>query len=69
MDWPNLSGCLRDLYQHPGAAETVNMAHIKNLHHASHESVNPSRIVPLVPLIDHWAAHDRERLGKADDPG
>jgi len=61
-DYPSLSGYVRDLYQQPGVAATVNMEHIKNHYYASHESVNPSRIVPVGPDVDFTAAHDRARL-------
>lgn len=61
-DYPNLSGYVRDLYQQPGVAATVNMQHIKDHYYASHESVNPSRIVPAGPDIDFMAAHDRARF-------
>ena len=57
-DYPNLSGYVRDLYQQPGVANTVNMQHIKDHYYASHESVNPSRIVPAGPDIDFMAAHN-----------
>ena len=62
-DYENLSEYVRDLYQQPGIAETVNMQHIKQHYYASHESVNPSRIVPVGPEIDFAAAHNRSRLG------
>lgn len=61
-DYPNLSNYLRELYQVPGVAETVNMQHIKAHYYASHATINPTRIVPLGPQIDHWAPHDRDRL-------
>jgi len=61
-DYPNLSGYVRDLYQQPGIAETVNMQHIKDHYYASHESVNPSRIVPAGPDTDFMATHDRARF-------
>ena len=61
-DYPNLSGYVRDLYQQPGVANTVNMQHIKDHYYASHESVNPSRIVPAGPDIDFMAAHNRARF-------
>ena len=41
-DYANLSGYMRDLYQQPGVAKTVNMEHIKNHYYASHETINPS---------------------------
>ena len=62
-DYENLSEYVRDLYQQPGTAETVNMQHIKQHYYASHESVNPSRVVPVGPEIDFAAAHNRSRLG------
>ena len=64
-DFPNLSNYLLELYQMPGIAETVNMQHIKHHYYASHESVNPTRIVPLGPQLDFNAPHDRARLKAA----
>ncbi|MCK5643177.1 MAG: glutathione S-transferase family protein [Gammaproteobacteria bacterium] len=58
-DMPNLWGYLRDLYQQPGIAETVNFEHIKNHYYYSHESINPTRIVPKGPALDFDAPHDR----------
>ena len=62
IDYPNLWGYLRDLYQVPGIAETVNMAHIKAHYYTSHGSINPTRIIPLGPDINFNEAHDRARL-------
>ncbi|MGP2493487.1 glutathione S-transferase family protein [Mesorhizobium sp. PUT5] len=64
-DYPNLSNYLRDLYQVPGVAETVNLSHIKQHYYRSHPTINPTRIVPLGPEIDYGAAHDRDRFRKA----
>ena len=61
-DYPNLSNYLRQLYQIPGVKETVNFEHIKNHYYRSHESVNPSRVVPLGPIQDLDAPHDRGRF-------
>lgn len=61
-DYANLSGYVRDLYQQPGVAATVNMAHIKNHYYASHESVNPSRVIPAGPKIDFATPHKRDLL-------
>lgn len=63
VDYPNLSGYLLDLYQQPGVSDTVNMEHIKKHYYASHETVNPSRVVPVGPDIDFTAAHGRENMG------
>ena len=61
-DYPNLSNYTRDLFQKPGVAETVDLFHIKQHYFGSHESVNPTRIVPKGPEIDYNAPHDRGRF-------
>jgi len=43
----------------------VNMDHIKRHYYGSHESINPTRIVPVGPALDLDAPHDRNRLMKA----
>ena len=58
-DYPNLSNYLRDLYQQPGIARTVNMEHIKRHYYESHTSINPSRVVPKGPVIDYKTPHNR----------
>ena len=60
VDYPNLWGYLRDLYQYPGVAETVNMDHIKKHYYRSHGNVNPTRIVPKGPILDFFTPHGRE---------
>jgi putative glutathione S-transferase len=64
-DYPALSGYLRELYQMPGIAGTVNMDHIKNHYYGSHETINPTGIVPVGPELDLDAPHGRETLPKA----
>ena len=61
----NLSGYLRDLYQVPGIAETVNFEHIKRHYYFTHDDINPTRIVPIGPLQELRAPHGRERVGNA----
>jgi putative glutathione S-transferase len=63
-DYPNLSGYVRDLYQQPGVAGTVDLQHIKSHYYASHDTINPTRIVPLGPKIDFTAPHNRADLGQ-----
>ncbi|MDO8421955.1 MAG: glutathione S-transferase family protein [Parvibaculum sp.] len=58
-DYSNLSNYMRELYQVPGVAETVNIAHIKHHYYASHRNINPTGIVPLGPLEDFTASHNR----------
>ena len=64
-EYPNLSNYLRELYQYPGVADTVNMDHIKRHYYESHESINPFRIVPTGPALDFTRLHDRTRLPAA----
>jgi glutathionyl-hydroquinone reductase len=61
-DLPNLSNYLRDLYQTPGVAATVDMNHIKRHYYGSHRQINPTGIVPLGPALDFAAPHDRGRF-------
>ncbi len=60
--YPSLFGYLRDLYQVPGIAETVNFDHIKRHYYMTHTDINPTRIVPIGPVQDLRAPHGRERL-------
>ncbi|SOT94229.1 glutathione S-transferase family protein [Xanthomonas arboricola] len=58
-DYPQLSGYLRELYQMPGIADTVNFQHIKHHYYQSHDMINPTGIVPLGPVLDLRAPHGR----------
>jgi putative glutathione S-transferase len=62
IDYPNLNGYLLDLYQHPGIADTVNIDHIKRHYYMTHDEINPTRIVPLGPILDFKRAHDRDTI-------
>ncbi len=65
IDYENLFGYLRDLYQTDGIAETVNFDHIKRHYYMTHDHINPTRIVPIGPLQDLMAPHDRAKLSAA----
>ncbi|MEM7674996.1 MAG: glutathione S-transferase family protein [Myxococcota bacterium] len=60
-DYPNLWNYTRQLFQMPGVAQTCHFDHIKMHYYGSHESINPTRIVPKGPVIDFSAPHDRDR--------
>jgi glutathionyl-hydroquinone reductase len=62
-DYPNLWNYTRDLYQMPGVAETVSIEQIKRHYYGSQRNVNPTGIVPIGPIIDFNAPHDRARFG------
>jgi glutathionyl-hydroquinone reductase len=64
IDYPNLSNYMRELYQVPGVAETVNLDHIKRHYFMSMTAINPTRIVPLGPALDFSAPHDRGRFAR-----
>ena len=59
VDYPNLWGYLRDLYQQPGIAETVRIGNIKEHYYASHDTINPTGVVPVGPDIDFMSPHGR----------
>jgi glutathionyl-hydroquinone reductase len=59
VDFPNLWGYARDLYQQPGVAETVDLDAIKAHYYGTHPEINPSGIVPVGPRVDFWAPHSR----------
>ena len=61
-DYPVISGYVRELYQVPSVAETVNFEHIKTHYYASHLMINPTGVIPLGPAQDFTAAHGREGL-------
>jgi glutathionyl-hydroquinone reductase len=59
VDYPNLWGYTRELYQLPKIAQTVELDEIKQHYYGTHVELNPSRIVPLGPEIDFSAPHGR----------
>lgn len=62
VDFENLWPYVRDLYQVPGVADTVHMDHIKSHYYGSHDTINPTRIVPVGPDIDYSEPHGRDAL-------
>lgn len=61
-DYPHLSGYVRDLYQWPGIADTINMKHIKEHYYRSHATINPTGVVPVGPDLDVTRAHVRDKF-------
>jgi len=61
-DYPHLAGYVRELYQWPGVAETVNLKHIKEHYYRSHGTINPTGVVPAGPALDFDQPHGRERF-------
>lgn len=62
IDYPNLSNYVRELYQYPGIAETIDIEYIKRHYYYSHTSVNPSQIIPRGPELNFNAPHNRDQV-------
>ena len=60
FDYPELYGYTCDLYQQPGIKQTVNFEHIKQHYFYSHETINPTRVVPVGPELNFKIPHQRE---------
>ena len=65
VDYPNLEGYTRELYQWPGVADTVNMDHIKRHYYCTHGQLNPLEILPLGPVLHFDEPHGRDHLPAA----
>lgn len=59
-DYLNLYGFLRDIYQMPGIAKTVNFDHIRNHYFRSHKTINPTGIISIGPWQDLDEPHGRD---------
>jgi putative glutathione S-transferase len=53
-EMPVLWAYARDLFQTPGFGDTVDFDHIKRHYYATHEKINPTRIVPAGPDLSGW---------------
>lgn len=60
-DYPNLFGFLRDIYQMPSIADTVDMAHIRHHYYRSHGTINPHGVISLGPEQDLNQPHHRDK--------
>ena len=63
IDYENLWPYLRDLFQTPNVADSVNFDHFIRGYHMNLPQLNPIGIVPIGPELDYWKPHGRERLG------
>lgn len=64
VEFPNLWGYARELFQTPGFGDTVDFTQIKAHYYRVHRDINPTGVIPAGPDLASWAApHDRERLG------
>ncbi|MEC7483013.1 MAG: glutathione S-transferase family protein [Pseudomonadota bacterium] len=63
-DYPNIYGYMKELYQVPGVAETVNFDHIKRHYYYSHTMINPTQVIPVGPEQDLMSPHGRDKMGR-----
>jgi glutathionyl-hydroquinone reductase len=63
VDYRNLDGYLKELYQVAGVKETTDFYHIKRHYYFSHTMINPTQIVPQGPEINLEQPHHRELIG------
>ena len=63
VDYPNLWGFVRELYQVPAIAQTCKFDHICGHYYASHPSISPSRIIAIGPELQLDSPHGREARG------
>ena len=61
-DYDHISNYLRELYQYPGIAQTVNIDYIKAHYYGSHKTINPTGVIPVGPELDFNQTHDRGRF-------
>jgi putative glutathione S-transferase len=52
VEYPNLWAYTRGLYQRDGIADTFNLAQTKAHYYQSHTTINPTRVVPVGPILD-----------------
>lgn len=63
VDYPNMAEYVRELYQWPGIAATVNFDHIKRHYFTSHLRLNPTGLIPVGPALDFTTPHHRGEIG------
>ena len=62
IDYPNLSNYLRDLYQVPGVAATVDLDHIKHGYYRTSGIAIRAASCRSGPALDFSAPHDRGKF-------
>ncbi len=66
-DYRHLGPYLRELYQVPGIAATIDMPHIRRHYFQSHLHLNPTGIISTGPEIDLNMPHERQTLSPLRD--
>ena len=61
-EFHHISHYVRELFQFEGIKTTIDLEYTKIHYYASHDTINPTLIVPRGPQQDFTAPHDRNRL-------
>ena len=61
-EFHHISNYVRELFQFEGIKSTVDLEYTKIHYYASHDTINPTLIVPRGPQQDFTAPHDRDHL-------
>ena len=62
-EFPHLWPYARDLFSTPGFGDTTDFDHIKRHYYATHDKINPTRVVPKGPDLSGWSEpHGRDHL-------
>eukprot|EP01121_Diplochlamys_sp_Union-15-3_P002934 TRINITY_DN1276_c0_g1_i1.p1 TRINITY_DN1276_c0_g1~~TRINITY_DN1276_c0_g1_i1.p1 ORF type:complete len:267 (+),score=35.37 TRINITY_DN1276_c0_g1_i1:281-1081(+) len=67
IDYPNLWGFVKDIFQTGHIKDTVNVEQIKTHYYASHLHINPFGIIPHGPFIDFSEPHTRNKQFSTSD--
>lgn len=64
IEYPNLWGFTRDIYNLDGIAGTVDREHIVKSYYMTMPHINPTKVVPIGPDLDFSVPKERfEKLG------
>ena len=61
-DYPAISNYVRELYQYPHVKKTVDIDYIKAHYYGSHDTINPTLVIPRGPVLDFEKEHNRHLL-------
>jgi len=64
VDLPQVGDWLRDLFQRPGVADSLDLAEVQRAAYRAHPTLNPKGTWPRA-RPDHWLPHDRARFDRA----
>ncbi len=66
-EFENISAYVRELYQVPGVAETIDMPYIKAHYYGSHKTINPTGVIPVGQEDQAFdLPHGREHLSREE---